>query len=94
MPCRGRTPVPALCIYFINDAGLSCRITFEVAQQLRHLLPDVAVTILDLQMPDVIKPRTVFAVPTYLWNNTIIALGNPDAVWLAEQIQTKIGRAE
>src|SRR5436305_1262754 len=86
--------VPALCIYVIKDDYLSCRMTFEVVHQLRRLLPDVAVNIIDLQVPGAIKPNTVFAVPTYLWDNTIIALGNPDAMWLAEKIQTKLGQAE
>ena len=46
----------------------------------------VQVQLIDLSQPGVIKPESVFAVPTYLLNGDVVSLGNPEEPWLLERI--------
>ncbi len=48
--------------------------------------PNLEVRLLDLSEPDVIRPTTVFAVPTYLLDGRVISLGNPEQDWLLDQL--------
>jgi hypothetical protein len=50
----------------------------HLVNEIRVLFPHLEVRILDLTRPDNKKPASVFAVPTYVLDDTRIWLGNPD----------------
>ena len=51
-----------------------------------HRWPGLEVRLLDLSVPGVIRPPTVFAVPTYVLDGRVISLGNPEQDWLLDQL--------
>ncbi len=45
---------------------------------LQRLLPELAVQVIDLDVPGVVVPRNIIAVPAFLLNGHIVATGNLD----------------
>lgn len=48
--------------------------------------PGVEVSLIDLSDPATVRPKSVFAVPTYLLNGHVLSLGNPELDWLCHQL--------
>jgi alkyl hydroperoxide reductase subunit AhpF len=63
---------------YIDQSCPGCEQAMRIANQIHLHVPDVEVRILDLARPDIMKPVTVFAVPTYLMDGKVLSLGNPD----------------
>jgi hypothetical protein len=73
-------------IYVAPDC-FGCETARDVARKVRARgWPDLEVRLLDLTEPDVIRPSSVFAVPTYVLDGRVISLGNPEADWLLAQL--------
>lgn len=75
---------------YIDQACPGCAKALELAGQVREALPKVEVRILDLTHPDIKKPPSVFAVPTYLLDGKTVSLGNPDIHELVAKIEDGI----
>ncbi|MGE3797241.1 MAG: hypothetical protein AB7G88_05300 [Thermomicrobiales bacterium] len=54
-------------------------------------LDGLVVEVIDLDEPDAIRPRSVFAVPTYQLDGALISLGNPDIQELHKQLVETTG---
>jgi hypothetical protein len=75
-----------LDIYVAPDC-FGCETARNLAGVIRALdWPDLEVRLLDLSTPGVIRPATVFAVPTYVLDGRVISLGNPEQEWLLAQL--------
>ena len=73
-------------IYVAPDC-FGCETARHLAGMVRALgRSDLEVRLLDLSEPDVVRPPTVFAVPTYLLDGRVISLGNPEQDWLLDQV--------
>lgn len=83
-----------LQIYITKGGCSSCDVVEEVAEQVAIRLPGLKIEIIDLNQPGSVKPPVVFAVPTYLWEGSIISLGNPDPEWLFEELSKKLAQEQ
>ncbi len=65
-----------------------CEQARATASHITTVYPHVDVEIVDMDNPDVTIPNSVFATPTYVLDNRIVSLGNPNlddvATWLTE----------
>ena len=73
-------------IYVENECA-NCQTAFDIAERVREQVPEVNVSILDLSLPEVHRPKKVFAVPTYLINGETHSLGNPDGKALVAELK-------
>lgn len=74
-----RTATTRKLAIYVSDGCFGCDIALELAGQIDDLqLPGLDVTVINLSQPETEQPPQVFAVPTYMLDNTVISLGNPD----------------
>ena len=74
-------------IYIAPDC-LGCETARGLAGSVRALgLSDVEVRLIDLSEFDVVRPPTVFAVPTYVLDGRVLSLGNPEEAWLVARLR-------
>ena len=57
-----------------------------LASNIEVLSPELEVRIFNLARPTIKKPQSVSVVPTYILNNSIICVGNPDIGELLETL--------
>lgn len=73
-------------IYIAPDC-FGCETARNLARAVQSLArADLEVRLLDLSNPAVIRPASVFAVPTYVLDGRVISLGNPEPDWLLAQL--------
>ncbi|HVB63775.1 MAG TPA: hypothetical protein VNE17_03520 [Nitrolancea sp.] len=77
-----RTEASRLAIYVTRDC-LACETAHVVADEVTRYCPDIAVELIYLD-DGIDPPSLVFGVPTYVWQNRIVSLGNPH---IAELLQ-------
>ena len=58
----------------------NCGPALALADDLATRFPDLTVEIIDLDAAGAVVPDAAFAVPTYLLNDRILWLGNPDPI--------------
>ena len=63
---------------YIEQNCIGCDYAKTLASEIMELFPKLEVRIFDLARPNTRKHESVFAVPTYILDDTIIWLGNPD----------------
>lgn len=64
---------------YIAPSCFGCDRARQLAAEIRGWrLPHVTVQLRDLADPDTDRPDSVFAVPTYLLDDRVVSLGNPD----------------
>jgi len=63
---------------YIEQNCMGCDYAKDLASEVQELFPQLEVRIFDLTRPNIRKPESVFAVPTYILDGTRIWLGNPD----------------
>lgn len=79
--------VPHILEIYVAPNCLGCETARDLAGMVRSLgRPDLEVRLLDLSEPRVVRPPTVFAVPTYVLDGRVISLGNPEQDWLLAQV--------
>lgn len=78
-----------LDIYIEQDCP-GCTTAQELAKQVKNKIPEVEVRIFDLARPNIERPSTVFAVPTYLLNGQRLSLGNPKVDVLLAKIEDSL----
>lgn len=64
-----------LTIYLTRDCP-SCETARMVAGEVTHTRPDIQVKLVFLDDGE-IPPPSVFGVPTYVWRDEVVSLGNP-----------------
>lgn len=72
---------------YIEQNCSGCEYAKALALEARELFPQLEVRIFDLARPNIRKPKSVFAVPTYLLDDSILWLGNPDKVEFLERLR-------
>ena len=75
-----------LAIYIERNC-MGCDYAKDLAIEVQELFPRLEVRIFDLTRPNVKKPESVFAVPTYILDGRRIWLGNPDKGELFEKLR-------
>lgn len=69
----------------------SCEEAIRLATTISERFPTLNVKIVDLDQANSPQPDQVFAVPTYVLNGQILALGNPKEAeledWLAKEME-------
>jgi hypothetical protein len=75
---------------YIDQACLGCNYAKDLASEVQQFFPEIEVRIFDLSRPDIKKPDTVFAVPTYIFNGKDIWLGNPEKDALFIQLRESL----
>ena len=63
---------------YIEQNCLGCNYAKDLATEVQEMFPKVEVRIFDLARPNIRKPDSVIAVPTYILDDSRIWLGNPD----------------
>jgi hypothetical protein len=74
-------------VYYDSNCATAL-ITQELVSSVRNLRPGLSIEVVDLNMPNVRLPKTIFAVPVYLWNGNPIFLGNPTRQALIDRLCT------
>lgn len=70
---------------FVLPFCFGCETAIRMAERVRALhLTGVDVRLIDLSDPAVIRPDSIFAVPTYRIDGRVVSLGNPEEPWLLE----------
>jgi thiol-disulfide isomerase/thioredoxin len=73
---------------FVRDNCPGCREAYQLAGHVAQQFPQLKVEVINLADPNAIVPEAVFATPTYMLNNRIVSLGNPNlaevARWAAD----------
>jgi len=82
-PCYDAFTMHTLTVY-ISDDCYSCEETLRILDEIRLQFPALEVTLVDTQREPM--PEGVFAVPTYLLNDKVVSLGNPNRTVLAEKL--------
>ena len=72
---------------YVDQACPGCAYAQELAVRVREEIPELEVRIFDLARPNIQKPSSVFAVPTYLLDGKTLSLGNPDIRDLVSRIE-------
>lgn len=65
----------------------NCDTARSLADDLCKAFPRLTVQVIDLDAPGAIPPAAVFAVPTYLLDDQILWLGNPDSAAAVEELK-------
>ncbi len=71
---------------FVEPTCETCRRAIELAEGVDEAYPQLAVRIVDIREPAV-KRDDVFAVPTFVLNDRVLSLGNPQESMLREEIE-------
>ena len=75
---------------FITQDCPNCTETRLVIQRIRQGHPHLSIEIIDIADQQAIVPEAIFATPTFMLNNRVVSLGNPNlgdvARWLKEAI--------
>jgi alkyl hydroperoxide reductase subunit AhpF len=71
---------------YIGQECPGCDQALRIANMIEEKMPTVVVRIIDLTEPDVRRPESVFAVPTYVLNGKTVSLGNPDELDLLSKL--------
>ena len=80
---------PRLDIYY--DLGCTtCDHALRIAQMVREKMPDISVILIDLSTSNLPRPDFIFAVPTYVLNDKIYSLGNPDEMTLLDRLKAEL----
>ena len=80
-----------LALYVAEDCR-SCEAALAVAERARREFPDVAVHVIDLDVPSARLPAGVFAVPTFVLNDHVVSLGTPSWDHLSAALRDTSGR--
>lgn len=75
---------------YIDQTCPGCAQAEKLASQVQEAIPEIKVRILDLAHPNINKPPSVFAVPTYMLDGVTVSLGNPDISELISKIEDGI----
>ena len=63
---------------FISAGCLGCKRALELVTWLRRVKPQLGVEVVDIALkPDAVGGYSIFAIPTYVYNNKAVFLGNP-----------------
>ncbi len=73
---------------YIRTQCTGCAEAHNTANHIQQTYPYLSVEVIDLDNPAVTVPNNVFATPTYVLDDKVVSLGNPDyndiAAWLSE----------
>lgn len=61
----------------VTDDCTNCEVSRRLAAEMSRRYPSLQIDLINLSDPDTICPEDVFAVPTFLYNDRLIFLGNP-----------------
>ena len=69
-------PAQVLCVY-VSESCYVCRNTPESIERIKKRLPDLQIRIIDISKTEEEIPKSVFSVPTFVFNGKTISFGNP-----------------
>lgn len=84
-------PIHRLEIY-IGSRCENCATACDLARTVESWgIPALQVHVVDLDQPNASRPGKVFAVPTYVFDDQVISLGNPTEAELLALLRRRIG---
>jgi hypothetical protein len=90
---RARPPTQAARLeVYISDHCWQCPEARALALEMQETFPSLNVQIVNLDEAGAPKPASVFSVPTFLLNGTIVSLGTPSHDALARRIRGALAR--
>jgi len=73
---------------YVRTGCVGCEEAQKTATHIEQTYSHIVVEVIDMNQPNAIIPDIVFATPTYMLNDHIVSLGNPDITdiksWLDE----------
>jgi predicted thioredoxin/glutaredoxin len=75
---------------YIHQSCPGCAQAQKLASLVQESLPGLEVRIFDLTHPNIKKPSSVFAVPTYILDGKTLSLGNPNFKDLVLRIEERL----
>ncbi len=73
---------------YVRIGCTGCAEAELTANHIEETYPHISVEVVDIDDPHTTVPDAVFATPTYMLNNRVVSLGNPDIsdieMWLSE----------
>ena len=81
--------MPIVKIFIAEDCP-NCGEAREVASHIEQNYPWLAVVIIDIAQERALVPDSVFATPTFMINNKIVSLGNPNLDDVAQWAENAI----
>jgi alkyl hydroperoxide reductase subunit AhpF len=75
---------------YIQQSCPGCAQAQRLASLVQESLPELEVRIFDLTHPNIKKPSSVFAVPTYILDGVTLSLGNPNFKDLVSKIEERL----
>jgi predicted thioredoxin/glutaredoxin len=75
---------------YIHQSCRGCDQAQRLASLVQDTLPELEVRIFDLTHPNIKKPSSVFAVPTYILDGATLSLGNPNFKDLVSKIEERL----
>lgn len=79
--------MPRVLEIFLMPHCVGSEMARHLAERVRTRVPaHIDVRLVDLSAPGVVRPLTVFAVPTYVLDGGVLSLGNPEEGWLIDQL--------
>ena len=68
---------PILKVFVVEQCP-TCDEARTIAMQIEQDYPEVMVDVVDIGDTGVVVPETIFATPTFMLNDRVVSLGNPD----------------
>jgi hypothetical protein len=78
---------------YVSASCMVCDRTRQIVAQLREQRPAYPVELVDLNLPDAVKPAFIFGTPTYVLGERIVSLGNPALATLLNLLDTEAALA-
>jgi Thioredoxin domain len=92
MPGQPSDVLDARCLeVYVSSHCLNCGEARSLAHEAAARFPGVAVRVVDLDVDQTPLPEAIVAVPTYVLNGRVIALGNPYPEELFARLHGAVG---
>jgi thiol-disulfide isomerase/thioredoxin len=72
----------------------NCDIARGLAEELASAFPDLTVELIDIDVPGTALPPAAFAVPTFVLNDRVLWLGNPDPREAVAELRERLRKHE
>ncbi len=79
--------MPTRLEIYVADGCTTCAESARLAAVATASYPEIAVRVVNLSESGAEAPDVVVAVPTFVLNDAVVSLGNPDEDWLLAELK-------
>jgi hypothetical protein len=83
----GGPAIPTRLDIYVADGCTTCAESARLAAVATDSHPEIDVRVVNLSEPGAEAPDGVVAVPTFVLNDAVVSLGNPDKDWLLAELK-------